>query len=258
MSKIVLLSFLIAILSMAGCSQKPEMAQPNVDFNSIEKDFRTWWNYHYKNINLSSDFVAIDNVSKKIRKEDFLKILTSGDFIPLRLISKDSITYYKLFKLDPIADNGIRSAIKNNAASYYKNYKMEGTDFPVFDFKDLNGVVYNNENLKGKIVLIKCWYIGCTACVAEFPKLNDLVETYQDRNDIVFISLAFDSEEKLKKFLSQKITKYAVVANQETFLRKELGIEKYPTHIILDRDGKILKVINRADELLFALKFHSI
>lgn len=254
MKKIILLAFSIAILSIMACSEKPELGRPNVDFKNIEKDYTKWWTYHYNNIILSSDFIAIDNSSNIISKDDFLRKLTSGDFIPLKLISKDSSIYYKLFKLDQTSDNAIRGTIKSTSANDYKNVKMEGKDFPKFNFKDLNGVEYNNENTKGKIVVIKCWFIACAACVAEFPELNELVGKYENRNDIVFISLAFDSEKKINQFLSQKTFKYSVVADQENFLRKELGIGMYPTHLIIDRNGIIKKVINSADELILTLR----
>jgi len=213
-----------------------------------------WWTYHYNNIILSSSFIAIDDSSKIIGKGEFLKKLTSGDFIPLKLISEDSIPRYQLFKLDQTSDPDIRSTIKNTSSTEYAHFAMEGKDFPKFSFKDLNGIEYNNENTKGKIVIVKCWFIACHACVAEFPRLNEIVQEYQNRNDILFISLALDSKEKLNQFLSQKTFNYAVVADQEQFINNELRINSYPTHLIIDRIGKIFKVVNRAGEMISALK----
>jgi peroxiredoxin len=131
---------------------------------------------------------------------------------------------------------------------------MEDKNFPKFDFKDLNGIEYNNENTKDKIVILKCWFIACKACVAEFPELNELVLKYPNRNDIVFVSLALDSKEKLNQFLSQKVFNYATVADQKQFINNELGTNSYPTHLIVDRSGKIYKVVNRAGEMISALK----
>jgi cytochrome oxidase Cu insertion factor (SCO1/SenC/PrrC family) len=39
-----------------------------------------------------------------------------------------------------------------------------------FSFKDLNGILITNESMKGKIVVIKCWYIHCAACIKEFQR----------------------------------------------------------------------------------------
>jgi len=256
MKKIILLTLAVAIISIIACSKKTDYGQPNVNFKNVEKDFITWWTYHENNIRLSSNFIAIDNLSNRISKEDFLGKLTSGDYIPLKLISKDSLTYYKLFKLDQSSNIEIRKQIKSSSTTDYIHFKAEGKTFPKFQFVDLKGVIYNNENTKGKIVILKCWFITCHACVAEFPELNNLVDNYRNRKDIVFISLALDSKEKLNQFLSQKKFNYAVVADQEKFIRNELNVSMYPTHIIIDRNGVILKVVNSADEMILALSGH--
>ncbi|MCK9414126.1 MAG: TlpA family protein disulfide reductase [Prolixibacteraceae bacterium] len=254
MKKNTCLAFFIATISLMACAQKPDSGLPDVNFKDIEKNFMQWWTYQSNNIVLSSNFIAIDDSSKIISKGEFLKKLTSGDFIPLKLISEDSISRYKLFKLDQTSDADIRSTIKNTSYSEYLHFKMEGKNFPKFNFKDINGIEFNNENTKGKIVIVKCWFIACHACVAEFPELNELVLKYPNRNDILFISLALDSKEKLNQFLSQKKFNYAVVSDQEQFINNELGIRSYPTHLIVDRSGKIIKVVSRAGEMISALK----
>jgi thiol-disulfide isomerase/thioredoxin len=253
MRNYILLTFLFAILALGSCSEKPKFGQPNVDFKAVEKDFLKWWTYHNNNIVLSSDFIAIDNSSKIIDKDAFLKNLTTGDFIPLKLSSKDSVTYYQLFKLDQTADKEISKTIKSTSTVLYNYFKMEGKHFPTFDFTDLKGIEYNNENTKGKIIVLKCWFIACHACVAEFPILNELVEKYHNRNDIIFISLAVDQKEELIQFLSKKAFSYSVVANQKQFISNDLGITGYPTHFIIDRKGIIKKVVNRAEEMMVAL-----
>lgn len=254
MKNYILLTFCIAIVALIVYSQKTDKGVPNADFRELEKDFQAWWNYHEKNIQLSTDFMGIDNFSKKISKEDFLKRLTSGDFIPLKLISKDSLVCYKLFKLDQSANSDIRQQISNRAKIGYIHFKREGIAFPKFQFFDLNGVEYNNENTKGKIVILKCWFVACHACVAEFPKLNTLVDQYRDRKDILFLSLATDPKEKLVQFLSLKKFDYAVVADQQGFITKELNVSTYPTHFLIDANGVIRKVVNKADELIQTLK----
>jgi len=254
MKKVVLLAFSFAILSMMACSKKTDYGQPNANFKNLERDFIAWWTYHENNIILSSNFIAIDNLSNRISKADFFEKLTTGDYIPLKLNSKDSLIYYKLFKLGEGSNSEIRQQIRRSSTANYIHFKAEGKTFPKFQFFDLNGAEYTNENTKGKIVILKCWFIGCHACVAEFPELNKLVDNYRNRKDIVFISLATDSKEKLNQFLSQKKFNYAVVAQQANFITKELNVSTYPTHIIIDSNGIIRKVVNKADELILALR----
>lgn len=38
---------------------------------------------------------------------------------------------------------------------------LVGKKVPKFEFVDLNGHKYNRENTKGKILVMKFWFIGC-------------------------------------------------------------------------------------------------
>jgi len=253
MKKYILFSLFVVLMAILSCSKKPNYGSPNVDVESIKKSQSLWWTYHNKNIILSSNFIALDNSTNRISKDLFLKNLTSGEFIPLKLNSTDSI-YYKLFRLDQTSDKSIPDVVKSIAEEAYKNYRLEGTEFPKFKFLDLNGVEYSNENTKGKIVILKCWFIACAPCIEEFPKLNELVEKYKTRSDILFIGLAFDSKEKLESFLLKKPFRYAVVPDQKQFTLYDLDVREYPTHIIIDRKGVVRKVVTSADEMIDALE----
>jgi len=231
---------------MLSCSKKVDYGQPNVNLKKIEKNYIQWWIYYNDNIVLSSDFTAIDEVTHIISKGDFLKQLTSGDFIPVKLTSKDSITYYKLFKLDKTASKDISNTIRNVSKVGYKFFKMEGKKFPDFDFTDIDGIHYTNKNTKGKMVILKCWFISCKPCVAEIPELNKLVERYKNRKDILFISLAFDSKKDLKSFILKNPFKYAIVPNQKDFMENILQVYAYPTHFIIDKRGVLKNVVNTA------------
>ncbi len=216
-------------------------------------DRDTWWRYHNENIILSREFVPLDPEGKILGKGEFLKTLTSGKYIAEKVEGEDSLTY-RLIELGEKADESISSSIKVASAGDYANYLLEGQEFPVFEFKDLEGNTYDNANTKGKTLVLKAWFINCKPCVAEMPDLNRLVEDYKEREDVIFVSLATDKPEELKKFLSETEFKYPVVAEQEGFLRDSLAVRAYPTHIIIDESGVISKVVNSYEELVFALE----
>ena len=251
MKKFTILTLLLTLL--ISCTEKTEFGKPNIDVQNISSDFSKWWKYQYDDIVLSSNFIPIDDSSNLISVDQFFKDLISGNFIPIKLDSKDNSTYYQLFKLGSNSDEEIKRVIKNISQVYYSHYLMEGEKFPEFNFTDLDGDTYTNENTSGKTVILKCWFIKCQACVAEFPELNELVEKYKNRNDIVFLSLAFDKEEDLKKFLINKPFSYKVASVKKEFFDNELKINAYPTHIIIDNDGIIEKVVNNSKELLLEL-----
>jgi len=235
-------------------SEKVENFEPKIEFNEIESDFIKWWTYHSYNISLSSNFTGLNEQSDTIEKKLFLEKLTTGNYIPLKMKSNDKDNTYKLFKLDSNADKSIGSTIKNESLTNLKHFKMEGLPLPEFNFTDLNGNKYTNENTKGKSIILKTWFINCKACVAEFPELNEFVEKYKQRNDIIFLSLALDTKSELEQFLQQKEFDYNVVPNQKEFIDKKLNLQMYPTHIIVDKNGTIIKVVNKASEMISFLE----
>jgi peroxiredoxin len=96
--------------------------------------------------------------------------------------------------------------------------------------------------------------VNCGACVAEFPELNELVEKYEQRDDIIFVSLALDTDSKLEKFLQKKNFEYEVVPNQNDFIYNTLDLQIFPTHLIVDKNGTVRKVANKASEMIAFLE----
>lgn len=221
-----------------------------VNREELLKSFMIWYKYTYNNIKLSDDFVGLDTDSSIIKKSDFLQRLATGKFVPIKIMVRNDVNYYKLYKL-PIANSDIETTIRQMALTETSYYAMEGKELPAYNFIDLDGKEYNNTNTKGKILVLKFWFIRCVACVKEFPELNTLVEKYKNRNDIQFISLAWESKQQLTSFLKTKDFKYAVVPDKdEKYMREQLNVTIYPTHILIDKNGKIVKVVNDISDLV--------
>ncbi|WP_409416141.1 TlpA family protein disulfide reductase [Flavobacterium sp. PS2] len=250
-------SLILTFLIFTSCLAQTKYENPEVDPIQIQKDYSSWWAYQSKNIMLSTDFIALDTLSKEIPKETFLDQLANSNYIPIRLQSDDAIYYYKLFKIQPNSDTSIKATINQEAFDAYKNFKMENTPFPKFSFKDLNGNLVSNETMKGKIIVIKCWYIHCAACIKEFPDVNKLVEKYKDRKDILFVSLAEDTPEQLKVFLARKPLSYSVIPNMKIYMNETLQLNAFPTHFIINKEGLITKVLNNYKSLEVALEKES-
>jgi peroxiredoxin len=220
---------------------------------NILKDYKTWYSYTYYNIRLAQDFIGLDSNSKSLNKTQFLNNLATGKFLAIKTTVKDNLPTYKLYKLNN-TDVDITSTMMQLASHELSNYQMEGKEIPDFNFTDLNGTTYNKATTKGKILILKCWFIHCVACVREFPELNKLVDEYRQDNNIKFVSLASDNKENLISFLKDRQFKYAVVPNSDSYMTQSLGIQEYPTHIFVDPDGKIQKVVNSVDDLIAFLQ----
>ncbi len=221
----------------------------NKDWKALTKDFTTWYNYSYYNVILSEDFIGLDVDSQKISKQTFLNNLINKTVVAFKTKIVDGKSVYQLFAINS-KDESIITISKQNAALELAHLNMEGKELPEYNFKDLNGNIYNKKNTKGKILVLKCWFIGCTACVAEFPTLNKIVDENKNNKKIVFVSLAFDDETALYNFFKIKDFKYATVPNMKDFVINKLNITQFPTHILIDENGKIKKLVNKIEEFI--------
>jgi len=217
------------------------------------KEFPALWDYYARHIKLNEDFVGYDEDHKQISKENFLKILSTGKYQPIIINPTDAIRY-QLKTSPPGAESSIAVYMKMFADKELVFYHMEGRPVPKFNFVTIKGDRYTSENTKGKILLFKCWFIACHPCVREMPELNTLVESYRDRSDIVFLSLAIDDETPLKNFLKTTRFDYQTVAEQQSYMSDKLKVNAFPTHFLIDKAGRVVKVSNSADEVEMFLK----
>ncbi|RIV47225.1 TlpA family protein disulfide reductase [Flagellimonas pelagia] len=229
-----------------------------IDLGELESSFMKWWNYHADNISLNTNFIGIDQDSTEIDSNQFLDKLATGKFIPLKIKSVDGTDWYQLRELSMNANQDIGKTIKNEAQDLLKKQRLVKTLFPEFDFIDIKGTHFTNGNTAGKTLIIKTWFINCVACVAEFPELNAFVEKNENSQDFIFLSLATDSKEELQKFLARKEFKYKVIPDQKSFILNELKSNSYPTHFIINKNGEIEKITNKASEMISYLEGNKI
>lgn len=216
--------------------------KPIVSVQNITKDFSSFWSYYNQYIEFYKDFKALDTAGNTISRVFFLKQLTSGLYFPLALYDNDSLNY-QLAKIPVKASKDIGAYMQKFSKEQLEFCKLEGKPIPAFNFTDVNGKVYTSANTKGKIVMFKCWFISCVACVAEMPALNDIVAKYKDRDDILFISLAMDSKRELQTFLAKRQFDYATIPNQTEYMKNQLHVAAYPTHFIINKKGEMVRML---------------
>jgi len=220
----------------------------------ILANFMNFWSYWYNEVRLSKDFVPYNENDSVVNKDFFLKKVLSGKYLPVKLRSDDSSGHYRLYKIDEIVDSSITAEIKRFGQLYYQFYQMEGKPLPGFNFVDINGKVYNQENCQGKVVILNFWFIGCVACQEEMPDLNKIVASYKNRNDVLFISIAPNSTNDLRKFLEKTPFNYAAIPDKRNYVTDTLKIQMFPTQMIVNRRGQIAKVPEDHRELAIGLR----
>lgn len=240
-----------------GCSPSESTLPPGpvaaARVDALTKDFDTWYRYTYYGVPLARDFQARDLNGQPLPKKAFLLRLATGRVLALRTGTDHQHPVYQLGAYPGGPDPAIRATSKQLADEALRNYAWEGRALPAFAWKDLNGVAYTPATTRGKIVVLKCWYTSCVACVDEFPATNALVDHYRPHPEVLFVSLALNEAKVLRAFLNGRAVKFAVVPTSKAYLTDTLGVVEYPTHFIIGRDGKIAKVTNRASDLAVAL-----
>jgi thiol-disulfide isomerase/thioredoxin len=113
-----------------------------------------------------------------------------------------------------------------------------GKDLPSFKVSALDGQQFNLPALRGKVVVLNFWFIGCAPCRAEIPDLNKLVAEFKDKN-VVFLAMALDKQEELRKFLKKVPFNYHIIPDAGEFITEKMRIRAFPTHIILGPEGHV-------------------
>lgn len=117
--------------------------------------------------------------------------------------------------------------------------KWTNAQIPTFSISDLNEIVISSEDIKGKFVHINFWSVTCKPCIEEFSELNELKKKYGDQ--LVFIAIAPESNEKVNRILKNNPLDYIVAGNSK-LLFEELGVGGYPKNFFINPDGKIMMV----------------
>jgi peroxiredoxin len=149
------------------------------------------------------------------------------------------------------AENSLREIyrIRNESMEGFEDYLSQALEkqkaaateekklAPDFDVKDLEGKILKLSALKGKVVVLNFWFVGCAPCRVEMPGLNMLTEEFKDE-DVVFIAFALDNAEALKEFLKVKKFTYQIIAGASK-VAVLYGVKVYPTHILINKKGEM-------------------
>ena len=154
------------------------------------------------------------------------------------------------------ADRIISSIQQHEEGRKIRRALADGTKFPDFAEKDLQGNPLSVAKYKGKLVLVDFWATWCGPCVGELPSVIKAYNKHHaDGFEIIGISLDMD-EQKLKSFLKTKEIPWAQYFDGKGWQNKlaaKYGIQSVPATFLLDGDGKIIGQDLRGEALEEAL-----
>ncbi|WPR74394.1 TlpA family protein disulfide reductase [Algoriphagus sp. NG3] len=131
-----------------------------------------------------------------------------------------------------------------------------GDKFPEFEFVDLEGNKTDYKDLKDKLIILNTWFVGCTGCKEEEENLKQLTEEFKDREDIVFLSFAMSSPQKIERYFSKRGDfGYQTARVDREWVNDTLKITLSPTHYII-KDGILVEQITMPISETFFLDWY--
>ncbi|MEO6569794.1 MAG: TlpA disulfide reductase family protein, partial [Opitutaceae bacterium] len=119
-----------------------------------------------------------------------------------------------------------------------------GSLMPSFTLEDTHGnsVKFEAGPQTNKLTLINFWATWCGPCRMEMPSFERIYSAKQKEG---FLILAVNEDEKrseLDTYLAKKPVTFPILLDPEGKVEKQLKIRAFPTSILVDAEGKILKV----------------
>ena len=117
--------------------------------------------------------------------------------------------------------------------------RFEGNTAPVFSVRTIDGKTIDQAAVKGKVLVLNFWFIGCPGCMEEIPKLNELAAKYSGNTDVVFLALALDPPKSLADFTKKSPFNYLHSGDARGTMEL-FGVRTYPRNVVVGKDGKIV------------------
>ena len=124
---------------------------------------------------------------------------------------------------------------------------LEGKAAPDFKLPTLEGKTVSLASLKGHIVVLDFWATWCGPCKMSLPHLQKLYEAQKDNGVAVF---AIDQQEEPKDvqaFVQETKLAVPVLLDSDGKVGEAYGVEGIPQSVVIDKDGKIKKIISGFD-----------
>lgn len=119
----------------------------------------------------------------------------------------------------------------------------EGMEAPNFTLKDINGNDLSLTDLRGKYLVLDFWGSWCGWCIKGFPDMKKYYEKYSSKLEILGMDCN-DTEAKWKDAVAKNELPWKhVYVPRNSDVPTKYAISGFPTKIILDPQGKIVKTI---------------
>lgn len=165
---------------------------------------------------------------KMIFRDSDGNLISNNEFVDIRLAN----FHYKDATLVKTVDDG-------TVEFRLQKIPQEGMMAPDFSVKSIDGQTVRLADLRGKVVVLSFWFIGCPSCHAIKPKLNEFAAKFGRGEEVVFIAMTADPADSVKRYLAKEPFYYLQVAGAEAPMKKFVSTG-FPRNIVIGKTGQIV------------------
>jgi len=95
------------------------------------------------------------------------------------------------------------------------------------------------ESLKGKVVILHFWQIGCSSCKLEMPAMDTLYKQYRRKGLEVLAVNVGQKKEAVKAFAAELSVTYPLLIDPDEKNARLYGVTDVPRTYLIDRSGVV-------------------
>ncbi len=164
---------------------------------------------------------------KEIFRDSDGNLVSNNEFVDIRMANSN----YPDATIIRILDDGTKEF-------RLQKIPQEGMSAPDVSVRTLDGNNISLASLRGKVVVLSFWFIGCPACRAMEPSLNEFKSRFAG-SDAIFLAMTTDPKEQLEKYLKKERFDY-VQAFDARAAMSQFSFRGFPKNIVIDKRGKIV------------------
>ncbi len=160
-------------------------------------------------------------------------------------------TYRALAKHFSASDDAMMSKFSKTLEGVVRRLDLVGNAMKV-EGKTVGGEEFDWSKQLGKVVLVDFWATWCPPCVAEVPNMKEIYAAYHEKGfDIVGVSVD-RKQTDLETFIKDKEIPWTILYagdDKPTVTADYYGIMVIPTMILVGKDGKVISIEARGENL---------
>ncbi len=148
---------------------------------------------------------------------------------------------------------GLKNSVSVNTGTPSGTKPEAGSMLPEIALPGPDGDTLTLSSMRGKVVLVDFWAAWCPPCREENPNLVKMYDMYHWRGfDIYQVSLDLRKEEWTEAIRKDRLGRWKHVSDlkyRDSEVVKRFALTEIPASFLIDREGRVLAVNLRGDDL---------